>query len=263
MKIGICGWGFVGQAIAFGLKNKHKIIPYDPYQLPESKLESLLGCKFIFLSVPTPMTPTGELDCSIIGELVYKLSELNYKGLVVIKSTVTPIFIHELINRHSDIKILVNPEFLTERFAHNDFITTRWVIIGGDRIAAEELLAFYKDLFDPNIPHAIVTAEAAAMMKLSTNTIFSSKIAVFNELRKLWDSFEYGPWEDVIEAIKLDDRISNHHTSVPGPDGQWGFGGKCFPKDLNGMIYLAQIAGTLHNTISGAWKTNLEVRNLN
>jgi UDPglucose 6-dehydrogenase len=58
----------------------------------------------------------------------------------------------------------------------------------------------------------------------------------------------------------LDGRIGHSHLNVPGPDGRFGFGGSCFPKDVQAMINFMDGLGVSVNTLKGAWETNLEVR---
>jgi len=57
-----------------------------------------------------------------------------------------------------------------------------------------------------------------------------------------------------------DGRVGDSHTLVPGPDGKKGFGGSCFPKDINAFMTFSESLGFTPHTIAGAWKTNLEVR---
>jgi len=67
-------------------------------------------------------------------------------------------------------------------------------------------------------------------------------------------------WDKAMEGFVMDGRVGHSHLSVPGPDGKLGFGGSCFPKDIQAMINLGKSMGLDMHTISGAWKTNLQVR---
>ena len=69
-----------------------------------------------------------------------------------------------------------------------------------------------------------------------------------------------GNWEEAIEGFILDGRVGHSHLNVPGPDGKFGFGGSCFPKDIQALINFGQKLGINMNVLEGAWKTNLEVR---
>ena len=67
-------------------------------------------------------------------------------------------------------------------------------------------------------------------------------------------------WETALSGFVADSRVGDSHLNVPGPDGKWGFGGSCFPKDLNAFISFAEQAGVNANVIKAAWTTNLELR---
>ena len=92
-----------------------------------------------------------------------------------------------------------------------------------------------------------------------TNTFFATKISFLNDMKILSD--ESGArWEDVIEGFVRDGRVGHTHLNVPGHDGKFGFGGACFPKDVNALINYADTIGISLNTLKGAWETNLLVR---
>jgi UDPglucose 6-dehydrogenase len=80
-----------------------------------------------------------------------------------------------------------------------------------------------------------------------------------NEMYQVCEAIE-GDWEKAIEGFITDGRIGNSHIDVPGHDGDMGFGGKCFPKDLNAMIRKAESLGLNPSVMKGAWKKNREVR---
>ena len=67
-------------------------------------------------------------------------------------------------------------------------------------------------------------------------------------------------WDHVMEGFLRDGRVGHSHTQVPGPDGKRGFGGSCFPKDIQAMIKFSESIGIEPNVLRGSWKTNLEVR---
>ena len=67
-------------------------------------------------------------------------------------------------------------------------------------------------------------------------------------------------WKDAVEGFVRDGRVAHSHTKVPGPDGKMGFGGSCFPKDIQAMIKFSESMGISSKTLLGAWETNLEVR---
>ena len=69
-----------------------------------------------------------------------------------------------------------------------------------------------------------------------------------------------GNWQDVMDGFVQDGRIGHSHLNVPGHDGKNGFGGVCFPKDIQSLIYFSEKLGLDMSVLKGAWKTNLKVR---
>ena len=92
-----------------------------------------------------------------------------------------------------------------------------------------------------------------------SNTFLATKVSFLNEMKILSDNVGAN-WEDAIEGFARDGRIGHSHMNVPGPDGKLGFGGSCFPKDIQAIINFAKQNNINLNVLSGAWKTNLEVR---
>ena len=91
------------------------------------------------------------------------------------------------------------------------------------------------------------------------NVILSVKVSIANEMKLIWESAGEN-WETALAGFVADSRVADSHLNVPGPDGKWGFGGSCFPKDLNAFIAFADQQGINANVIKAAWTTNLEAR---
>lgn len=267
VKIGIIGMGFVGDALRNGAapnKDIH-IVPYDPYTIPESKIEDLKDTELAFICVPTPMSKDGSICDSIIRNVLDQLSDISYNGIAIIKSTLLPTSVKQCIIDYPNLRIATNPEFLTERTAQEDFINAQWVIIGSDdQEAMFKIHGFYKHMvYTTHRPrYALVSAEAAMMMKYMCNVWFSVKVALMNEFYEMWDKLDCkGSWDTVTGAFALDTRVGPTHLEVPGPDGDFGFGGKCFPKDLNAFIKLAEKTGSSFRVMAAAWEDNKQYRN--
>jgi len=263
MKIGIIGLGFVGDAMKFGCEHFGftDISVYDPHKIKGSKITDIENTDIVFICVPTPMGAGGKIDDTIIINVFKELSSINYTGIAVIKSTLLPTCVYKIKIQFSDLKIVTNPEFLTERKARQDFINSEWVVLGGDDIYTEILQEFYINLFPQKMKIARVSAEAAMMAKYMTNTWFSVKVSLMNEFYHLWQKIGNNDWHDVVEAFAHDSRVGPTHLDVPGPDGDFGFGGKCFPKDLNALKSLADNLGTVQSVMQAAWNDNKKFRN--
>ena len=91
------------------------------------------------------------------------------------------------------------------------------------------------------------------------NTFFATKVSFMNEFKRLADKMEVD-WDTAVWGFSADSRLGDSHLDVPGPDGKLGFGGTCFPKDINAIIDVANKEGVDMNVLKAAWKTNLEVR---
>ena len=91
------------------------------------------------------------------------------------------------------------------------------------------------------------------------NTFFASKVSIMNEFYRFAKQLGVD-WDKALYGFVSDQRIGDSHLNVPGPDGKFGFGGTCFPKDINAFISFAKKNNINMNVLEAAWKTNLEVR---
>ena len=99
----------------------------------------------------------------------------------------------------------------------------------------------------------------AQMIKYMANCFLAAKVSYINEMYQVAQKLGVN-WGEALEGFALDGRIGLSHITVPGPDGQLGFGGKCFPKDINAMIHLCEDIGVSPTVLRAAWEKNLEVR---
>ncbi len=91
------------------------------------------------------------------------------------------------------------------------------------------------------------------------NCFFATKVSFLNEMKQVSEKCN-ADWDMAIEGFISDGRIGHSHLSVPGPDGKLGFGGSCFPKDIQAMINFGTEKNLELSTLIGAWETNLKVR---
>ena len=87
----------------------------------------------------------------------------------------------------------------------------------------------------------------------------STKVSFLNEMHQIASKSDAN-WQTAIEGFILDGRIGHSHLNVPGPDGKFGFGGSCFPKDIQALIAYAKSIDVHPSVLIGAWEKNLEVR---
>ena len=260
--VGIIGQGFVGGALASAFSNHYKVYTYDKILTDLSTHKSVFSlsraCELLFVCVPTPMREDGSCDISIVKEVVQEACSTGRQNIIAIKSTIPPNTTKLLQELCQDSQIVFNPEFLLERNAEQDFLNTSRVILGGPRPATTRLKQFYSKVF-PNA-HVIKTdSTVAEMVKYLTNSFLAVKVSFANEMHAICESLGVD-YDTVTEYALHDDRLGSTHWSVPGPDGHYGFGGSCFPKDINALMHLAQTMCIKANTIQGAWNTNLMAR---
>ena len=266
-KIGIIGKGFVGSAVAHGFSAQTgysaeiRIFDKDPIRSENSLEETVNQSDFIFLSVPTPASNTGQIDLSIVDEALSEIDKINKSdsNIVLLRSTVTPGTSLMLQKKFSNLRIVFNPEFLTERSALFDFINQSRVILGGDSKYTKKVKDLYRHRFGDYLPVIETNYETAELIKYMNNLFFATKVSFLNEMKLVADKTNVD-WDKAMEGFVMDGRVGHSHLSVPGPDGKLGFGGSCFPKDIQAMINLGKSMGLDMHTISGAWKTNLQVR---
>ena len=100
---------------------------------------------------------------------------------------------------------------------------------------------------------------SAEMTKYAANAMLATKISFMNEMKQAADAMSVD-WEKAMEGFVADGRIGNSHLDVPGHDGSLGFGGKCFPKDLNAFIKSLESSGVSPTVLKAVWEKNMEVR---
>jgi nucleotide sugar dehydrogenase len=245
--LGIIGQGFVGSAVYQGMKNYYDIKAYDrdpnKFSNATSIFDIVENTEVTFLCVPTPMMKSGKCDLRILTnalEEIERCARSIHKEdyIVVIKSTIPPGTTEALNTRFLDIDIVFNPEFLTEANAVDDYLNQNRIIVGGERPGSTKVKAIFAKAF-PKIPIIKTSSTIAETIKYVTNTFLAMKVSYANEIYQICQGLGID-YDKVIEYARYDDRLGNSHWSVPGPDGDFGFGGHCFPKDIAALQFLAK-----------------------
>ena len=159
---------------------------------------------------------------------------------------------------------MFNPEFLTERSANFDFINQSRFIIGnsGQQVSwakSEEFVELLKERFGDCIAVQETNYETAELIKYMSNCFFATKVSFMNEMYQIAKKID-ADWDAAVSGFVADGRVGHSHMNVPGHDGKFGFGGSCFPKDIQAMIDFAETFGINPTVLRGAWEKNLEVR---
>ena len=265
MNIGVIGYGYVGRATGegFATSPKNKIFWYDKFKKSPNTLEEVVEkSDLIFICVPTPIFGDySGMDMSIVKEVVGQVTP-KIKGsdkILTIKSTSLPGTAKELTKKYPGVNFVMNPEFLTQKNANADFLKPFRTVIGCDAPdVGLRVRKLYETILPKNQPYFIIDATSAELVKYMSNLILASKVLLANEFYDL--SKKVGAnYLDVRSAVEADPRIGTH-LGVPGPDGDRGFGGACFPKDTIGILGLAKKLKVDMSALSAVWKKNLKIR---
>jgi len=270
-KIGIVGNGFVGSAVQYGFSPNVgvdadvRVYDVNPNKSTHTLEETVNESDFIFLSVPTPANNDGSINIDILDNALNDINEvLEIDNTILIRSTVIPGTTRELQYKYNQLNLLFNPEFLTERSAKFDFINQSRFIVGSSEkslnmMCAESFTDLIRDRFGDCVAVLETNYETAEMIKYMSNCFFATKVSFMNEMYQIAEKSNVN-WDDAVAGFVADGRIGHSHLGVPGHDGKYGFGGSCFPKDIQAMIDFAETFGLNPTVLKGAWEKNLQVR---
>lgn len=264
MKVGIIGVGFVGSAVKATMEKKYQTETFDiePSLSTTTSIEELANkCDCIFVCVPTPPAADGTVDTSIVESVLAAIGKSECA--VVLKSTVPPGFT-EAESQKIGREITFNPEFLTAANATKDYANQNHTILGvhdTGRLTNQEYLI--TQVIGEALPHTIIVHTShtvAEMTKYARNCFLATKVAYANEI---WGAcYALGiSYDEVRSLMVMDSRIMDSHLQVPGPDGKFGFGGACFPKDTVGLHRVLNTLEVPKELLEGVITSNLKVRN--
>jgi len=260
MKIGIVGQGFVGTAVNKGLKQHFKIETYDIAKI--STCESLADLSeksdVVFVCLPTPMKKDGSCHIDIVESTLLGLDVINECKTVVVKSTIPPGTTKKWNSLFANIQVVFNPEFLTEANSVEDFKSQNRIIIGGPRPATTKVKRIFAKAF-PKVPIIKTGSTTAEMVKYFLNCFLATKVSFANEMYQICEGLDID-YDKVTEYAIYDERLGKSHLNVPGPDGDYGYGGHCFPKDVKALINVAHNLDVSSTMLNATDSKNNDVR---
>ena len=227
-------------------------------------IEDIADTDMTFISVGTPSRADGSLDLRFIenaaADIGNVLARKNGYHVVVVKSTVTPTTTERLVRpilekcsgrqAGADLGLAVNPEFLKEGMAVDDFMNPDRIVVGSiDKRSADLVLSLYSDFKCPKLILPLSTAE---MVKVASNAFLATKISFINELGNICKDMGVDV-RQVAEGMGLDKRIGPQFLKAG-----CGFGGSCFPKDVSGIVAEAKKRGLHPRLMEAALKVNKE-----
>lgn len=226
LTIGIIGCGFVGGALKKWVEEHNpsvKILISDPYK---GYNDDVSPADLIFISIHLPTEDDGRQDLSLLKDIIQKLP---VKTPIFIRTTILP-GTSKALSEETGRLVYFMPEFLTERTAYEDFCSQPMIFT-----AVPELLS---QLFVGK-KHIEMTSLEAEITKYVHNVFGALKVTYFNGVYDLCRRLEAN-YRMVQQGILLSGYINAPHTQVPGPDGKFGYGGKCFPKDVNALTKMVK-----------------------
>jgi UDPglucose 6-dehydrogenase len=233
--IGIVGCGFVGSALKMWIKEHNssvKVLVSDP---PKGMNDDMSLTDIIFISIHIPTEEDGTQDLTSLKNIISHLSDKP----IFIRTTILPGTSDKLSMEYNK-KIYFLPEFLTERTAYQDFCSQPMIFTG-----ETELL---KNIFVGK-KYIEMSSLEAEITKYTHNVFGALKVTYFNGIYDICKKLNAN-YRKIQEGILLSGYINFPHTQVPGPDGKFGYGGKCFPKDVNALTKMCE-----NNTIGELLRT--------
>ncbi|MBL7036632.1 UDP-glucose/GDP-mannose dehydrogenase family protein [Candidatus Microgenomates bacterium] len=265
MNIGIIGWGFVGEATGTGFSKskKNNVFWFDKFKKsPDTFDEVVEKSEFIFVCVPTPMhRDYSGMDMSIVEGVVEQIASMirGTKKILIIKSTALPGTTDKFAKKYPNVNFVMNPEFLTQKNAKADFLNPARTVIGAkNKSVVDRIKKLYKTILPKDHEYHITDTTSAEVIKYMSNIMLASKILLANEFYFL--SKKVGAdYNKVRRAVEADPRVGPF-LKVPGWDGDFGFGGACFPKDTLGILSFAKKQKIDMSALEAIWKKNLKLR---
>jgi len=228
-RLAIIGLGYVGTALKHVCEMYYKeVFGYDIKE--QQDWNSILRSDIVFICVPTPEGIAGRLDCSCVENVLAKLSNDNYIGIVAIKSTLHIGFMDKACRLHPNLRLVYNPEFLREKSAFQETVNPDRIVVSGKRQDAEEVIAtcFWAE----NAKTIITNHRSAEIGKLVNNARIATWVSFTNEIERISEDLG-ADVKDVMDIVTSDRRVKSKDHLQPnlGP-----YSGQCIPKDLKELL---------------------------
>ncbi len=233
MLIGIVGIGTVGGAVYAGLQRIGQQCVVHDLRM-DTALRDLLDCDIVYVCVPTPSAANGECDVSVVEAVVSDLAELDYRGIIAIKSTVIPGTTQRLIEQHRKQNICFVPEFLRETCAEVDFLENNNVLIVGThrQEVFDQVCASHGDIATRT---SLLRPTEAEYSKYFNNAYNALRIVFANSMYAMCQAHpaEEVNYAKIKSAIAQRPAINDHYLDCYAQ--LRGFAGMCLPKDVTAL----------------------------
>jgi UDPglucose 6-dehydrogenase len=290
--INIVGYGYVGSAV--GHLCKRNKVPYCVMDANKetveketmkvngfTEVEKLVANSekhnnknVYFIAVPTPSSISGECNVSIVDSVICDIARVHTKETyILIKSTLKPGTCKQLQEKYGteNLSITYCPEFLKEKTFEEDMYNANFVLLGSAQSSTQSigtgtgnLMAekVMRNVYAHNKEIKVVckSYEECELFKYTINVYLAVKVWYFNEVNVLCENYSVN-YNSLKELFDLEPRLGDTHLDVPGHDGNYGFGGKCLPKETRGMHYLQKTLGIDNEVLGHILKRNDVFRN--
>jgi UDPglucose 6-dehydrogenase len=205
--------------------------------------EALFGVEFAFIAVGTPQGSGGEADLQYVRAAAQSIAEAMEHSLIIVNKSTVPIgtgdWVADIVRRYQlqpiDFSVVSNPEFLREGAAIGDFMNPDRIILGSlDPEAAARVAQLYLSL---RAPIMITDLRTAEMIKYASNAFLATRISFINEIASICEALG-ADVKEVAFGMGYDKRIGPHFL-----DAGIGYGGSCFPKDVQALAHMAAVHG--------------------
>ena len=226
IKVGIVGCGFVGGALKTWIEENNsencELYISDP---PKGYNDDLSKVDIAFIQIHVPTEDDGTQDLTLMKELIRNLPDVP----VFVRTTILP-GTSDMLSKETGHQVCYMPEFLTERTHLEDFRKQTMVFTG----AVDLLVRIFRGK-----KFTVMNPLEAELTKYIHNVFGAYKVTYFNAAKEYVEKMG-GDWAKVHIGVLLSGYINDTHTYVPGPDGKCGYGGKCFPKDVNAFAKMTK-----------------------
>jgi UDPglucose 6-dehydrogenase len=238
--VGVVGLGAVGGTVARAMSQAGLTVRgFDPY-LGRSDPERLSNAEMVFVCVPTPPADDDLLDTTAVWKALREIEPHLVDGTVVaVKSTVPPGTSDALAEDFPRLRLASVPEFLVAAAPLETLVRPDRVVVGAKDHGTYVMIHDVLTRIAPDAPFVEVRPIEAELIKLASNAMLAAKVSLANELALVCEAFGVG-WNEIKEGVGLDRRIGLDHLTVTT---ERGFGGKCLPKDLLGLVAASRRAG--------------------
>lgn len=285
-RIGIVGYGYVGKAVEKYFADHYQLWVYDPPYVEANQLdgveekhmgqsinftqekENITSCDLVVVCVPTPEGADGDVDLSLIDETFEWLNA----PLILIKSTVPPGTTAQLVAGERTGKwigrnICFSPEYIGEGgyevpywkgYPHpTDMKKHSFHIFGGELATGAAISQFFMKVSGPDCQYRLTDSTTAELVKYMFNSWGATKVTFCNEFYNIAETLGVN-YTNLRELLLLDKRMEPMHTAVF--EDKRGFGGKCFPKDVKGIVRHAEKHGYAPELLKEVLKSNARIK---